>query len=103
LGISAGARLTVRRRVGNSKPALRVAARTRSRASRMARSVRPTIVKLGSPFATKGLPTESACCSPNRDHDLLGRKGVGDACGPIPLPPSACVAGPLQPGGLSRR
>jgi hypothetical protein len=33
LGISAGARLTVRRRMGKSKPAFRIDARTRSRAS----------------------------------------------------------------------
>jgi hypothetical protein len=56
LGTSAGARLTVRRRCGNWKPALRIEARTRSRASGMARSVSPTMVKLGRPLATKGLP-----------------------------------------------
>ncbi len=43
-------------REGNSKPALLSEARTRSRASWMARSVRPTMVKLGRPLATKGLP-----------------------------------------------
>ncbi len=45
----AGARLTVTRRAGNSKPELRIAAWTRSRASRTARSPRPTIVNVGSP------------------------------------------------------
>jgi hypothetical protein len=49
LGTSAGARLTVSLREGNSKPALRTEARTRSRAFWMARSVRPTMVKLGRP------------------------------------------------------
>ena len=38
----AGARLTVTRRCGNSKPELRIAALTRSRASVTARSARPT-------------------------------------------------------------
>ena len=47
LRIDAGARLTVTRLSGNSKPELRIAARTRSRASRTARSARPTIVKFG--------------------------------------------------------
>ena len=45
----AGARLTVIRRSGNSKPQLTSAARTRSRASRTAASGRPTIEKAGSP------------------------------------------------------
>jgi hypothetical protein len=56
LGTSAGARLTVRRCWGNWNPALRIDARTRSRASWMVRSVSPTMVKLGNPLATKGLP-----------------------------------------------
>src|SRR5580700_3813718 len=51
LGNSAGARLTVTRRCGNLKPALRIAGLTRSRASWIARSVRPTIVKAGRPLA----------------------------------------------------
>jgi hypothetical protein len=49
LGSSAGARLTVTRRWGNLKPALRIAGLTRSRASWIARSVSPTIVNAGSP------------------------------------------------------
>ena len=48
----AGARLTVIRRCGNSKPELRIAARTRSRASRTAVSASPTIVKAGRPART---------------------------------------------------
>src|SRR5580692_10707045 len=51
LGISAGARLTVTRRCGNLNPALRIAGLTRSRASWIARSVRPTMVKPGRPLA----------------------------------------------------
>lgn len=51
LGSSAGARLTVTRRCGNLKPALRIAGFTRSRASWMARSVSPTMVNAGSPLA----------------------------------------------------
>ncbi len=38
-----------------SRPELRTAALTRSRASWIALSVSPTMVKLGRPFATKGL------------------------------------------------
>ena len=52
LRIDAGARFTVTRLSGNSKPELRIAARTRSRASRTARSARPTIAKLGRPART---------------------------------------------------
>ncbi|MBT9136260.1 MAG: hypothetical protein DDT34_01334 [Firmicutes bacterium] len=49
---SAGARLTVMRRVGIEKPQFFTAARTLSFASRTARSGRPTMSKLGSPGAT---------------------------------------------------
>ena len=48
---SAGARETVMRRCGNSKPELRMAALTRSRASCTAVSGKPTIVKAGRPGA----------------------------------------------------
>jgi hypothetical protein len=58
LGTSAGARLTVRRRCGNWNPALRIDARTRSRASWMALSVSPTMVKLGRPGLSIGLLSE---------------------------------------------
>src|SRR5882672_3136638 len=47
---SAGARLTVMRRAGNSKRELTRAARTRSRASFTSVSGRPTMVNEGSPF-----------------------------------------------------
>ena len=49
---SAGARLIVIRRGGKVKPALRIAPRTRSRASWSAVSARPTMVKPGKPGAT---------------------------------------------------
>ncbi len=49
---SAGARLTVIRRGGWTKPAFRRAPRTRSRASWSAASASPTMVKPGSPGAT---------------------------------------------------
>src|SRR5687768_5271423 len=49
LGSSAGARLTVMRRAGNSKRAWLSAARTRSRASRTSVSGKPTIWKAGRP------------------------------------------------------
>ncbi len=49
---SAGARLTVIRRGGYAKPALRSAPRIRSRASWSAASASPTIVKPGNPEAT---------------------------------------------------
>ena len=51
-GRSAGARLMVIRRDGTSKPELRSAARTRSRASSTALPARPTMVSPGRPKAT---------------------------------------------------
>ena len=47
---SAGARFTVMRRSGNSKPGFTSAARTRSRASRTALSASPTTVNAGRPW-----------------------------------------------------
>ena len=61
---SAGARFTVTRRSGNSKPALRIAARTRSRASWIAVSGRPTIVRCGSPLETSTSTVTSAVSRP---------------------------------------
>ena len=49
LGKSAGAKLMVRRLVGNKKPLLIMAERTRSLLSRTAASGSPTMVKEGSP------------------------------------------------------
>ena len=52
LGKSAGAKLTVMRwLLGNAKPLLRMAERTRSRASRTSVSAKPTKLKLGKPLA----------------------------------------------------
>ena len=51
LGRSAGARLTVMRRLGNSTPLCRSAARTRSRLSRTDTSGSPTMLKAGRPLA----------------------------------------------------
>ncbi len=63
-GNSAGARLTVTRRCGNLKPALRIAGLTRSRASWIARSVRPTIVKPGRPLAMSASTVTGTPASP---------------------------------------
>ncbi len=52
LRTSAGARLTVMRCGGNSKPELRMALRTRSRLSLTLVSGRPTIVNDGKPYPT---------------------------------------------------
>ena len=49
LGKSAGARLMVRRLVGNKKPLLIIAERTRSLLSRTAASGNPTMVREGKP------------------------------------------------------
>ena len=49
LRVSAGARFTVIRRMGNSQPEFLMAARTRSLASWTAVSGRPTMEKDGSP------------------------------------------------------
>src|SRR5688572_20605326 len=62
---SAGARFTVIRRSGNSNPLFRIAARTRSRASRTAVSGRPTMSKPGSPLATS---TSTDTSSVSRPH-----------------------------------
>ncbi len=59
---SAGARLTVIRSIGNSKPALRMAARIRSRLSRTVESGSPTVAKQGSPGVTS-TSTETAAAS----------------------------------------
>ena len=68
---SAGARLTVIRRIGNSHPEFLMAARTRSRASCTAASGRPTIVKAGSPGE---ISTSTSTITPSRPtiaHVLL--------------------------------
>ena len=63
---SAGARLTVIRSIGNSKPALRMAARTRSRLSRTVESGSPTVVKEGRPAVTSTSTKMVAASIPER-------------------------------------
>ena len=65
LGRSAGARFTVIRLPGNSKPELTMAARTRSRASRTSVSGRPTSVIPGSPLARCTSTVTSGACRPS--------------------------------------
>src|SRR5690349_20896888 len=64
LGSSAGARLTVMRRAGNSKRELTSAERTRSRLSFTSVSGRPTMVNEGSPFARCTSTVTSGALSP---------------------------------------
>ena len=61
----AGARLTVSRFCGNSRPELSRAARTRSRDSRIARSGRPTSVNVGSPRRTSTSTVTSWAWTPS--------------------------------------
>ena len=61
---SAGARFTVMRRMGNSQPELRTAARTRSRDSWTAVSGRPTTVKAGRPEAISASTSTMTPCMP---------------------------------------
>src|SRR6266700_442288 len=64
LGSSAGARLTVMRRAGNSKREFTSAARTRSRLSFTSVSGRPTMVNEGSPFPRCTSTVTSGASSP---------------------------------------
>ena len=69
----AGARLTVIRLPGNSKPEFVSAARTRSRASRTALSARPTIVNVGRPCADVDLDPHAPRLDPvDREGDDAG-------------------------------
>ncbi len=61
LGRSAGARLTVMRWAGNSKPPFWMAARTRSLASFTSVSAKPTIVNAGKPLAR--CTSTLTCCA----------------------------------------
>ena len=61
---SAGARFTVMRCGGNSRPALRIALRTRSRLSRTLASGRPTIVNSGRPKLTSASTRTSSADTP---------------------------------------
>src|SRR4051812_43171079 len=79
----AGARLTVMRLAGNAKPELRIAARTRSRASRTARSPRPTIVKLGRPVRTSTSTVTRRLSTPWIANVVTWANMPGDAMGEI--------------------
>ena len=102
LGRSAGARLTVIRRGGYVKPLLRIAPRTRSRASWSAVSARPTIEKPGRPGATS---TSTRTTLPARPWTVADRTVAStirrlDGCAhPRLIGPSP--AGGLEPRNLS--
>ena len=66
---SAGARLTVMRSSGNSKPELLIAARTRSRLSRTVESGRPTVVNEGNPDVTSTSTKTVAASIPCSDAE----------------------------------
>ena len=63
---SAGARFTVMRCGGKSKPELRMAARTRSRLSRTLASGSPTMAKTGRPKATSASTDTGSASTPTR-------------------------------------
>ena len=63
---SAGARLTVMRRSGNSKPEFTSADRTRSRASRTALSASPTTVNAGRPWRMSASTQTRRLATPSR-------------------------------------
>ena len=65
LRMSAGARLTVMRSIGNSNPELRIALRTRSRLSRTLASGRPTMLNAGRPNDTSTSTCTGQASIPN--------------------------------------
>src|SRR3954451_405278 len=67
------------RRAGNSKPLLRMAARTRSRASRTARSPSPTIVNAGSPGRRSTSTVTRRLSTPCRANVVTWASMGGDA------------------------
>ena len=69
LRTSAGARLTVTRCSGKSKPELRIADRTRSRLSRTLASGRPTSTSEGSPKVTSTSTSTGMASRPKRAAD----------------------------------
>jgi len=75
----AGARFTVRRRAGYSKPALRSAARMRSVASRTAPSGRPTVVVCGRPVEMS-TSTSTTSASMPRSAPERTRASITSAC-----------------------
>ena len=103
LGTSAGARLTVIRRGGWTKPLLRRAPRTRSRASRRAASASPTIVKPGSPGATS---TSTRTGRPSRPWSVAARTLAsmgGTVAGRAHLPITRHLSAAGQPARVGLR
>ncbi len=87
----AGARFTVRRQSGQGNPLDRMAARTRSRASRTAASGRPTMVKPGRPLETwtstdTGCPTAPLSVAEATVASLWGNGRTRRAPGPGNIP-----------------
>ena len=85
--VSAGARFTVIRRTGISKPEFRTAARTRSRASRTAVSGSPTIEKVGSPGLTSSSTPTMDASSPTTDALWI--------CASTPRSPAGIIDGKM--------
>ena len=77
LGRSAGAKLTVMRRAGNSKPVFKRAARTLSLDSRTSVSGNPTIVNVGSPFAKCTSTVTSGASMPAKPRLLRTASPIG--------------------------
>ena len=94
-GTSAGARLTVIRRDGSSKPELRSAERTRSRASCTWLPASPTMVSDGRPKATSTSTRTGSPSTPSSEAlsvwasmgTPLGRRGCGKCRPPACSPP----------------
>ena len=83
LRTSAGARLTVMRCSGNSKPEFRIAARTRSRLSRTLASGRPTSTSAGRPNVTSTSTSTGMASTPNSAADRRrGQHGWTAWCKP---------------------
>ncbi len=78
LGISAGARFAVSLRYGNSKPAVWMAARTRSRDSRTSTSGSPTRLKLALPLATCSSTVTGSACIPARARECAIASDIND-------------------------
>ena len=95
LGRSAGARLTVMRRLGNSRPLCSRAARTRSRLSRTEVSGRPTMLKAGRPLARCTSTETGGADRPSRARAwTTARVFIRRSAGRRP------VCRPAGPGGL---
>ena len=100
LRTSAGARFTVMRCGGNSKPELRIAARTRSRLSRTLASGRPTIAKTGRPneTSTSTRHREARRCRRSAALRTLGEHAADRLQGAMPAAARRGIV-----GGVRRR